>query len=1011
MNTDVPSTGDELKILKANGTEMFTRVKNVDAHGKALLWVPHEKDGFALAFIINEPDNEGYVEVEFLESHERQRVSRDDYQKVNPPRFDKCEDMSSMSGESGAGKTENTKKVIQYLARIAAPRSHHSKGRLEEQLLQANPILEAFGNSKTIKNDNSSRFGKFIRIHFDGAGCISGANIEFYLLEKSRILRQSAMERCFHIFYQIIKGASTEQRAALLLESCPEKYQFLSNNDVSIAGVDDVVEYKETLRAMNIIGFKDDEIQSILRIVSAVMLFGNLKFSHEGKNSDQAVLVNDSVAQKICTLMGLHLNEVMRAFLKPKIKVGREYVHRSQNEEQARFSVGAITKATYERLFRWLVQRLNKSLDRTREHAVSFLGILDIAGFEIFEMNSFEQLCINYTNEKLQQLFNNTMFEKEQQEYLNEGLEWDMIDFGLNLKPTIDLIEKPMGILSTLDDVCLFPQGNDVGFVERLASQHHSHPKYLIPEMRSKSDFALVHYAGRVDYKATGWRVKNMDPLNENVVELLQLSKDPLVAEIWKDVSETATVFGSRVKKGMFRTVSQMYKDQLSRLMTTLNNTYPHFVRCIIPNHEKRHGSLNAHLVLDQLRCNGVLEGIRICRQGFPNRITFQEFRQRYEKLLAPYAIPEGFMDGKEAVRSSTSLHYPYSRILEAMEVQPSLYRIGQSKVFFRTGVIAGLEEDRDDKLAVLVGDFQALCRGFLARLDFTRRRERTAAIRIIQRNGLAFIRLRGWPWWKLFTKVKPLLEITNKDMVIAEKEQQLRSTSERLRRSEIFINDMSREIEKFGEERNRLQEKLDIESMERAEADEARQRIAGRNMELESALEQLEKQLRMEEQRHEEADRIRRKLMEDAHEIELRLEQEERSRQILQLEKVELEKKLRDIEIRSVDSEEFAGRLAKEKRVLEERMKDLSSRLIDEEEKSKSLLKQKNKAEISLCDMQQELEREKLIRSECEVAKRVVDAELREARESTANLLQKIEELSQIISRKDSELTGVKLR
>uniref|UniRef100_A0A0R3PLV3 Myosin motor domain-containing protein n=1 Tax=Angiostrongylus costaricensis TaxID=334426 RepID=A0A0R3PLV3_ANGCS len=1059
MNTDVPSTGDELKILKANGTEM-SRVKNVDAHGKALLWVPHEKDGFALSFIINEPDNEGYVEVEFLESHERQRVSRDDYQKVNPPRFDKCEDMSSMSCLNEASVLHNLRQryfsnlIYTYsglfcvvvnpykrlpiytdsIAELYKGRKrkemppHIFAGRLEEQLLQANPILEAFGNSKTIKNDNSSRFGKFIRIHFDGAGCISGANIEFYLLEKSRILRQSAMERCFHIFYQIIKGASTEQRAALLLESCPEKYHFLSNGDVSIAGVDDAVEYKETLRAMNIIGFKDDEIQSILRIVSAVMLFGNLNFSHEGKNSDQAVLVNDSVAQKICTLMGLHLSEVMRAFLKPKIKVGREYVHRSQNEEQARFSVGAITKATYERLFRWLVQRLNKSLDRTREHAVSFLGILDIAGFEIFEMNSFEQLCINYTNEKLQQLFNNTMFEKEQQEYLNEGLEWDMIDFGLNLKPTIDLIEKPMGILSTLDDVCLFPQGNDVGFVERLASQHHSHPKYLIPEMRSKSDFALVHYAGRVDYKATGWRVKNMDPLNENVVELLQLSKDPLVAEIWKDVSETATVFGSRVKKGMFRTVSQMYKDQLSRLMTTLNNTYPHFVRCIIPNHEKRHGSLNAHLVLDQLRCNGVLEGIRICRQGFPNRITFQEFRQRYEKLLAPCAIPEGFMDGKEAVRfvlhyrllsltklmmdsrNSTSLHYLYSRILEAMEVQPSLYRIGQSKVFFRTGVIAGLEEDRDDKLAILVGGFQAFCRGFLARLDFTRRRERTAAIRIIQRNGLACIRLRGWPWWKLFTKVKPLLEITNKDMVIAEKEQQLRSTSERLRRSEIFINDMSREIEKFGEERNRLQEKLDIESMERAEADEARQRIAARNIELESALEQLEKQLRLEEQRHEEADRIRRKLMEDAHEIELRLEQEERARQILQLEKVEVEKKLRDIEIRSVDSEEFAGRLAKEKRVLEERVKDLSSRLIDEEEKSKSLLKQKNKAEISLCDMQQQLEREKLTRSECEVAKRVVDAELREARESTANLLQKIEELSQIISRKDSELTGVKL-
>ncbi|KAK6734342.1 hypothetical protein RB195_017866 [Necator americanus] len=1110
MTSDLERNGDELDILKVTKEGLSSRIKAAQANGRTLVWVPHEKDGFVLAFIINEPDSEGCVEVELLDSHERHRVSRDDYQKVNPPRFDKCEDMSSMSclneasvlhnlkqryysnliytysglfcvvvnpykrlpiytesiaeqykgrkrkempphifavtdeayrnmlqdredqsilctGESGAGKTENTKKVIQYLAYIAGTRLHkhfgnHGSdspsprfvGRLEEQLLQANPILEAFGNSKTIKNDNSSRFGKFIRIHFDASGCISGANIEFYLLEKSRILRQSTMERCFHIFYQLLHGASPALHDELLLEANVDKYHFFSNGDITIPGVDDANEYEETMRAMNIVGFQDSEIQAILRIVSAVMLFGNLQFSQESKNSDQAVLLNDGVALKICNLLGLNLGEIMKAFLKPKIKVGREYVHRSQNEEQAKFSVEAISKASYERLFRWLVQRLNKSLDRTRQHAISFVGILDIAGFEIFEMNSFEQLCINYTNEKLQQLFNNTMFEKEQQEYLNEGLEWDMIDFGLNLKPTIDLIEKPMGVLSTLDDICLFPQGNDSGFVGRLTAQHQNHPKYIVPEMRSKSDFAIVHYAGRVDYQAKGWRVKNMDPLNENVVELLQLSKDLLVCEIWKDVSdmccmgatevgEAATLFGARVKKGMFRTVSQMHKEQLSRLMTTLNNTAPHFVRCIIPNHEKKHGVLNAHLVLDQLRCNGVLEGIRICRQGFPNRITFQEFRQRYEKVLAPHAIPQGFMDGREAVR----------RILEAIDVQPSLYRIGQSKVFFRTGVIAGLEEDRDEKLAFLIVQFQALCRGQLARRNFNQRREQAAAIRILQRNGRAWMRLREWQWWRLFTKlfyVKPLLEITNKDMVIAEKEQELKSTSEKLRRSEIFINDMSRTIEKFGEERNRLQEKLDLESMERAEADEARQRIAARKVELEAALDQMEKQLHVEEQRREAAERDRKKFSENVHDLELQLEEEERTRQSLHLEKVEVEKKLRDLETRVVEHEENAARLGKEKRVLEERMKDLSARLIDEEEKAKSLLKLKNKADIALVDLQEELEKERQARSDAEAAKRSADTDLREERDLAAERLRKIEEFAQIISRKDSELTQVRL-
>ncbi|WKX96530.1 hypothetical protein Q1695_012733 [Nippostrongylus brasiliensis] len=1082
----------DLDVLKANSNGLATRAQIAHAHGQTLVWVPHEKDAFALAFIVNEPDKEGCVKVELLDTHERQRISRDDYQKVNPPRFDKCEDMSSMSclneasvlhnlkqryfsnliytysglfcvvvnpykrlpiytdsiaeqykgmkrkempphifavadeayrsmlqdkedqsilctGESGAGKTENTKKVIQYLAHIAAPRNN--KGRLEEQLLQANPILEAFGNSKTIKNDNSSRFGKFIRIHFDATGGICGANIEFYLLEKSRILRQAADERCFHIFYQLLKGANAEQRASLLLESSPDQYNFLSNGDLSIPGVDDAAEFQETLRAMKIEGFQDDEIQAVLRIVSAVLLLGNLQFSHEGRNSDQAVLLNDGVANKVCALLGLHLNDLMKAFLKPKIKVGREYVQRSQNEEQARFAVGAIAKACYERLFRWLVQRLNKSLDRTRQHAVSFIGILDIAGFEIFDMNSFEQLCINYTNEKLQQLFNNTMFEKEQQEYLNEGLEWDMIDFGLDLKPTIDLIEKPMGILSTLDDVCLFPQGNDTSFVERLAAQHHSHSKYLVPEMRSRSDFAIVHYAGRVDYQANGWRVKNMDPLNENVVELLQQSKDPLVSEIWKDVSdmccmaatevsEAGAVFGARVKKGLFRTVSQMYKEQLSRLMTTLSNTSPHFVRCIVPNHEKRAGILNAHLVLDQLRCNGVLEGIRICRQGFPNRVTFQEFRQRYERLLAPQAVPHGFMDGKEAVR----------RILEAIEIQNSLYRIGQSKVFFRTGVIAGLEEDRDEKLAKLVVRFQAVCRGVLARREFNSRREKAAAIRIIQRNGLAWLRLREWPWWKLFTRVKPLLEITNKDMVIAEKEEELRTTSEKLRRSEIFISDMSRKIERFGEEKTRLQEKLELESLERAEADEARQRIAARKMELESTLDNMEKQLRAEEERRAAAEKDRKKLMENLHDLEIQLEQEERARQTIHLEKVEVEKKLRDLETQNMDSEEIAGRLTKEKRILEDRVKDLSARLIDEEEKAKSMLKQKNKTDMAIVDLQDALEREKMARNESESARRILDNELREEKESAAERLRKIEEFAQIISRKDAELVQMKL-
>ncbi|CAI4226603.1 unnamed protein product [Auanema sp. JU1783] len=1093
----------ELDILRVKQDRIQDPALTAEWNKKALVWVPHEKDGFVLASVVKD-DNSDLIEVEILDTNEKQRISRDDCQKVNPPRFDKCEDMANMSclneasvlcnlkqryyanliytysglfcvvinpyqrlpiytdsiadlfkgkkrkempphifaatdeayrnmlqdkedqsilctGESGAGKTENTKKVIQYLANVAGSRktgiadldTSHTRlvGHLEEQLLQANPILEAFGNSKTIKNDNSSRFGKFIRVHFDATGCISGANIEFYLLEKSRVLRQAVLERSFHIFYQMLKGATPKMKSDLLLEENIGNYRFLSNADVHIPGVDDKTEFAETVKAMNIMGIEENEVQDILRIVSAVLLFGNLEFGHENKNSDQAILLNDAVAQKICTLLGLNLSDLMRAFLKPKIKVQRDHVHRSQSEEQARFSVEAIAKACFERLFRWLVQRLNKSLDRTRQNAISFVGILDIAGFEIFDMNSFEQLCINYTNEKLQQLFNNTMFIREQQEYLDEGLDWDMIDFGLNLQPTIDLIEKPMGILSTLDDVCLFPQGSDTGFVERLVNQHHQHPKYVVPEMRAKSDFAVVHYAGRVDYAASGWRVKNMDPLNENVVELLQSARESLLAEIWKDVSDVcsmgatevgdAAIFGARVKKGMFRTVSQMHKEQLTRLMSTLHNTNPHFVRCIIPNHEKKPGSLNANLVLDQLRCNGVLEGIRICRQGFPNRLPFQEFRQRYERLLTPEAVPHGFMDGKEAVRL----------MMTALELQPTLFRIGQSKIFFRTGVLAELERLRDERLTELVIQFQAVSRGVLARKQFSRRKEQAAAIRLIQRNGLAWMRLREWQWWRLYTKVKPLLEVTNKDELIAEKEIALKTTNEKLRRSELFISDMSDRLSKMEEERARIQQKLDIETLERAEADEARAHVSAKKAELEEAMMALEKQLKSEEQGRSSAEVERKRLIETVHDLEMQLEEEEKKRQTIQLEKNSLQNSLKQYESVKHDLEENSGKVLKEKLVLEARCKDLSDRLIDEEEKVKSLTKLKTRFEAQIAELAEECDREKSARASVESAKRALDNELRDERETSSERLRKAEELTQQLLKKESELAASVLK
>lgn len=543
----------------------------------------------------------------------------------------------------------------------------------------------------------------------------------------------------------------------------PKTYSFLHDDNHIVPGVDDAQEFQNTVKSMNIMGMTTEDFSSIFRIVSAVMLFGTMQFRQD-RNSDQATLPDNTVAQKIAHLLGLSVTDMTKAFLKPRIKVGRDFVTKSQTKEQVEFAVEAISKACYERMFRWLVTRINRSLGRTKRQGASFIGILDIAGFEIFELNSFEQLCINYTNEKLQQLFNHTMFILEQEEYQREGIEWKFIDFGLDLQPTIDLIDKPMGIMALLDEECLFPKATDKTFVDKLVTSHAVHPKFKKSDFRGIADFSIIHYAGKVDYSADQWLMKNMDPQNENVVSLLQNSQDQFVVHIWKDAESLGRA------KGMFRTVSYLYKEQLANLMVTLRNTNPNFVRCIIPNHEKRAGKIDAPLVLDQLRCNGVLEGIRICRQGFPNRIPFQEFRQRYE-LLTPNVINKGFMDGKKACET----------MIKSLELDNNLYRIGQSKIFFRAGVLAHLEEERDYKITDLIVNFQAFCRGFLSRRNYQKRVQQLNAIRIIQRNCSAYLKLRNWQWWRLYTKVKPLLEVTKQEEKLMQKEDELKQVKDKL--------------------------------------------------------------------------------------------------------------------------------------------------------------------------------------------------------------------------------------
>ncbi|KAF3939701.1 Myosin-11 [Dactylella cylindrospora] len=746
-----------------------------------------------------------------------------------------------VTGESGAGKTENTKKVIQYLASVASGNNTSRQfGTLEQQILQANPILEAFGNAQTVRNNNSSRFGKFIRIEFTGKGQIAGAYIDWYLLEKSRVVKQSSGERNYHVFYQLLRGATRELRDQLLLTGDVEDYGYTKSANKHIAGVNDREEFETLLRAFDVMGFSKEEQAAYLRNIAAVLHLGNLTV--HGSHSDSARLPDRRQVEIICDVLGIPAEPFMRGLTNPRVKAGKEWVNQNRNADQVKQSVDALSKGIYERAFGSLVARINQSLERRGEES-GFIGVLDIAGFEIFESNSFEQLCINYTNEKLQQFFNHHMFVLEQEEYARERIEWKFIDFGHDLQPTIDLIElsNPIGIFSCLDEDCVMPKATDKTFTEKLHALWDKKSNKYRSSLLSQG-FVLTHYAAEVEYSTVGWLEKNKDPLNDNITRLLAASKHRSIAELFADCAEdaeTSLTSRSRVKKGLFRTVAQRHKEQLSSLMTQLHATHPHFVRCIIPNHQKKPKKLNTHLVLDQLRCNGVLEGIRIARTGFPNRLPFAEFRQRYE-VLTP-GLPRGYLEGQQIARL----------MLEQLNLDDYQYRIGLTKVFFRAGVLAELEEQRDALVRSIIIRFQSVARGFIQRKIAHKKLYRAEATRIIHRNLQVYLELSQNPWWKLFVKVKPLLGNTMTNREVKKRDEMIQTMQAQMTQQAADRTKIEDEKRRTETELARVQQTLEAERSLALDKDEIFQRLQQREADLSEKLkgaledqEQLEDQL-----------------------------------------------------------------------------------------------------------------------------------------------------------------------
>merc|ERR1719211_607726 len=447
-----------------------------------------------------------------------------------------------ITGESGAGKTENTKKVITYLAMVAtgSGKKSEKKVSLEDQIVATNPILESYGNAKTARNDNSSRFGKFIRIHFNAAGKLSGCDIVSYLLEKSRITEQQEVERSYHIFYQLLQPFVPDMKAKCCLGDDIYDYKFVSQGKTTVASIDDNEELEYTMDAFNVLGFTEEETWDCMKITAGIMSSGEVEYKTKGRD-DQAeceATKEGDVPWKVAILFGVDPVAMIKAFCKPRIKVGTEWVTKGQTCEQAGNATGGVARACFDRLFKWLIEKCNDTLIDHSMKKANFCAVLDIAGFEIFEYNGFEQISINFVNEKLQQFFNHHMFVVEQEEYVKEGIDWVMVDFGMDLAAAIIMFEKPMGIWAILEEESLFPKATDKSFEEKLKASLGKLPVFLKPQSKTDKNahFAISHYAGIVNYNVTNWLEKNKDPVNDTVVEVFKsTSKCPLLVWLWRD--------------------------------------------------------------------------------------------------------------------------------------------------------------------------------------------------------------------------------------------------------------------------------------------------------------------------------------------------------------------------------------------------------------------------------------------------------------------------------------------
>ncbi|XP_042212117.1 myosin heavy chain, muscle-like isoform X1 [Homarus americanus] len=911
-----------------------------------------------------------------------------------------------ITGESGAGKTENTKKVLSYFANVGATtkkKGEVAKQNLEDQIIQTNPVLEAFGNAKTTRNDNSSRFGKFIRIHFQQNGKLSGADIEVYLLEKARVISQQPAERSYHIFYEMMSDQIKELKPSCLLSDDIYDYHYVSQGKVTVPSIDDGEDMQFCHDAFDILGFTKRNVEEVYKVTAAVMHMGEIKFKQRGRE-EQAEPDGTEKGDIVAKLMGVEGADLYRNITKPKIKVGSEFVAKGMNVNQCYYSVGALAKGLFDRVFKWLVVICNKTLE-TGQKRHSFIGVLDIAGFEIFDYNGFEQICINFCNEKLQQFFNHHMFVLEQEEYKKEGIDWVFVDFGMDLQACIELFEKKMGLLAILEEESMFPKATDKSFSEKLNANHLGKspvfikpkpPKAGIPE----AHFAIVHYAGTVSYNLSGWLEKNKDPLNDTVVDQLKKSNNELIVTIFADhpgqSGPVESKGGRGAKSGSFKTVSSGYRDQLNNLMRTLNSTHPHFIRCIVPNETKSPGVTEAGLIMHQLTCNGVLEGIRICRKGFPNRMVYPDFKHRY-KILASKEMTD-IADEKKAAKVC----------FEKAGLDPESYRLGNTKVFFRAGVLGNLEEIRDNFLGKIITWLQSWMRGFTGRKEFGRLQEQRVALVVVQRNLRKFQAMQSWVWFNLWQKVKPLLHVTRIEDVINALQDRAKAAVENLENESKARQDLEVSNAALTEEKNNLLATLSSTKGNMSEFLEQQAKLQSQKVELEAQLSDVTMHLQKEEEARIAVGQERKKTDQEATNMKRDFEDLELTIQKLEQEKAGKDHQIHNLNEEIAHQEELINKVNKEKKQLQEYNQKTAEDLQGVEDKCNHFNKMKTKLEQTLDELEDSVEREKKLRAEVEKSKRKVEGDLKLSQETVSDLERNHREIENTIQRKEKEISAL---